>query len=391
MVEAKKLGYHVTGDLYENWLNYTTRMARQGDGSLASRVYRVYILALAGSPVNSEMNLLKENKMREMDNTQLWLLAAAYHLAGMADKVDGIISKATFETKNYQEFSGSYGSGLRDKGMILDALVEMNRLEEAETLTREISKYISSSQWYSTQTIGYTLLGVGKYVTDLQKGSEKSRLVGSITLADGTVVPFNTDKTFTHRITQGFGQPIRVLLDDVAGAKKAFTTLAWDGVPLESNISDAQENLSLKVKWLNESGETMDVNEIKQGTTFWGYFYVENSSDMDRVDEIALVQMLPSGWEIENTRLSDESMPDWSESMNLNRADYTDIRDDRMMWFFDLYKDRYNNNKYNSLEFLVKLNAVTVGEFDLPPTLVEAMYNGSFKATKTGTRVKVVK
>ncbi len=391
MVEAKKLGYPVTGDLYDNWLNYTTRMARQGDGSLASRVYRVYILALAGSPVNSEMNLLKENKLREMDNTQLWQLAAAYHLSGMADKVDGIISKATFETKNYQEFSGSYGSGLRDKGMILDALVMMNRLEDAETLTHEVSKYISSSQWYSTQTIGYTLLGVGKYVTALQKGSEKSRLVGSITLADGTVVPFNTDKTFTHRITQGFGQPIRVLLDDVAGAKKVFTTLAWDGVPLESNISDAQENLSLKVKWLNESGETLDVNEIKQGTTFWGYFYVENTSDIDRVDEIALVQLLPSGWEIENTRLSGESMPDWSEAMNLNHADYTDIRDDRIMWFFDLYKNRYNDNERNKLEFMVKLNAVTVGEFDLPPTLVEAMYNGSFKATKTGTRVKVVK
>ena len=46
----------------------------------------------------------------------------------------------------------------------------------------------------------------------------------------------------------------------------------------------------------------------------------------------------------------------------LGRATHTDIRDDRVMWFFDL--------DYRPVDFLVKLMVVTRGEFVLAPTLV---------------------
>ena len=54
------------------------------------------------------------------------------------------------------------------------------------------------------------------------------------------------------------------------------------------------------------------------------------------------------------------------------------------MWFFDLPWNQ------KSLDFVVKLNAVTVGEFILPPTLFEAMYNNKFKAVKKGKQVRVL-
>ena len=101
-----------------------------------------------------------------------------------------------------------------------------------------------------------------------------------------------------------------------------------------------------------------------------------------------MVQILPSGWEIENTRLLEESTPLWAQGLKINHEDYLDIRDDRIMWFFDVH--RYEP-LFNEMDFMVKLNAVTIGEFDLPGTLVEAMYNGSFKATKAGKKVRVIK
>ena len=124
---------------------------------------------------------------------------------------------------------------------------------------------------------------------------------------------------------------------------------------------------------------------MKQGTTFWGHFRV--SKDVNRhLEELALVQILPSGWEIENIRLLGGQLPYWMEdNFRLNKEDYLDIRDDRIMWFFDMsrYRDHY--------DFVVKLNAVTVGDFYLPPTMVEAMYNNKYKATQAGKRVKVIK
>lgn len=388
MVEAKKLGYNVKNDLYENWLNYTTQQARRNKGDLMYRVYRVYILALAGKPVMNEMNQLKESNLGKLNNTQKWMLAAAYKLSGSSDVVDAIVKNATLDTKEYVEFSGTYGSSLRDKAMILDALVALEKYDLADDLTREIAKHIGATNWYSTQTLGYSLLAMGKYITVLNGQSNELKLKGTVVLANGNKIPFDTNKSFNLKINDDFGKPIQVILDSESSVKKAYTTLSWNGVPLQSNLESKSENLSVKVNWYNDNGDPIDIAELKQGTTFWGHFKVRNISAMDQVDEIALVQILPSGWEIENTRLLESSTPVWAENLKLNYEDYLDIRDDRIMWFFDVHK---YSPYYNEIDFIVKLNTVTVGEFELPGTLVEAMYNGSYKATTVGKKVKVVK
>ena len=95
------------------------------------------------------------------------------------------------------------------------------------------------------------------------------------------------------------------------------------------------------------------------------------------------MQILPAGWEIENTRLSNENTPNWMSKWRLNREEYLDIRDDRVMWFFDMERHA------KQVDFAVKINAVTVGEFFLPPTLLEAMYNHNYRASKAGKKVVV--
>jgi len=52
------------------------------------------------------------------------------------------------------------------------------------------------------------------------------------------------------------------------------------------------------------------------------------------------------------------------------------------MWFFDLINDR-------QLDFVLKLNCVSAGEFWLPATLVEAMYSNDYRATTEGKKVYV--
>ena len=136
---------------------------------------------------------------------------------------------------------------------------------------------------------------------------------------------------------------------------------------------------------LDENGIAIDPAQIKQGATFWGHFSAGLSSySRSRLDELAMVQVLPSGWEIENIRLLEEAVPSWMKKWNLNREEYLDIRDDRIMWFFDI------NDYRKTFDFVVKLTAVTAGEFILPPTLFEAMYNDKYKAVKKGKFVRVL-
>ena len=67
---------------------------------------------------------------------------------------------------------------------------------------------------------------------------------------------------------------------------------------------------------------------------------------------------------------------------NLNREDYKDIRDDKIMWFFDQYRR-------NSYDFVVKVNVVTKGKFIQPPSVFEAMYDNSYYSVISGKVVEV--
>ena len=386
LVEARKLGYHVPQDVQANWLRHQKSQALTTRDDLTDRVYRVYLLALAGEPQIGPMNLLKEGSLQDMNNMEKWLLAGAYRLAGVEGTANEILRSTGMEVEDYTEFGGTYGSGLRDRAIILDMLVLFERWREADALAEELALALSSPDWHSTQTTGFTLLAMGKYLRALEDGTDETPvMMGTLSLPDGQTIDFNTEEiSYQVEIESGFGRELEVRLDKNATVKRAFVTLDWDGVPLKSDLPDQSRNLTLEVEWLDEDGMPVDPTALAQGASFWGHIQVSNPTHAREIEELALVQMLPAGWEIENVRLSEEAPPGWMSQWQLNREEYLDIRDDRAMWFFDLAPNQA------PLDFAVKLNAVTVGSFVLPPTTVEAMYDNRYKAITAGTDVKVL-
>ena len=388
MVSAKELGYHIPDDLYENWLSYVKSQSRKSKGSILRRSYRVYVLALASKASLSEMNILRENHLKKMANVEKWLLAAAYKLAGQADVAKDIINSASTETGDYSAFNKSFGSGLRDKSLILEAAVVLEEFNTADQLALHISKSISANTYYSTHSLGTAISALGKYVIYLAGGKEVL-IKGRVELASGKQIPFESSKATSINVVGNFGRELTVHLDPSSTVNHVYNTLNYNGVPLHDPTPDFKSNLDLQVRYYDEDGKNLEVNSLKQGSTFYTRFTAENTSSQS-LSELALVQVLPSGWEIENMRLLGQNKPTWMESWKLNQYDYQDIRDDRVMWFFDLCdpSKNYNRNCY-SKDFVVKINAVTVGEFELPSTLCEAMYNDLYKATKKGRKVKV--
>ena len=198
-------------------------------------------------------------------------------------------------------------------------------------------------------------------------------------------MPFDTDSRFYNvDIESGFGQSVLVQFNAESTVTRAFATLAWSGVPLTADAVAESRNLQLDVRWRDDNGFPVYSDTLKQGATFWAHIRVRNTSAA-YLREMALTQLLPSGWEIENTRLSGASMPRWTSKLHLGHEAYFDIRDDRVTYFFDITPAGPGFTR----DFVVKLNAVTVGTFTLPPTLVEAMYNHASRAVVTGRTVVV--
>jgi uncharacterized protein YfaS (alpha-2-macroglobulin family) len=101
------------------------------------------------------------------------------------------------------------------------------------------------------------------------------------------------------------------------------------------------------------------------------------NSTFNKVDNIALTQMVPSGWEIRNTRLFESEY-----GIKEGAFDYRDIKDDRVNTYFAL-------NRGETKTFLLILNAAYKGDFYQPSVWCEAMYTPDCYSWYPGKQVKV--
>jgi hypothetical protein len=94
------------------------------------------------------------------------------------------------------------------------------------------------------------------------------------------------------------------------------------------------------------------------------------------LQNLALNYNVPSGWEIQNERITNLSLEGNST------YDYVDVRDDEVNVFFPL----------SSKPFVRKilLTATYAGKFYLPYTICHAMYDDDIKATTKGQWINVV-
>ena len=102
-----------------------------------------------------------------------------------------------------------------------------------------------------------------------------------------------------------------------------------------------------------------------------------NVSGVKDYSNLALTEAIPSGWEIFNDRLTG------GESAGTDYT-YRDIRDDKVVWFFDLPKG-------TAKTFRVKMHAAYEGEFILPAVKCEAMYDSKVSANTASGTARVTK
>ena len=123
------------------------------------------------------------------------------------------------------------------------------------------------------------------------------------------------------------------------------------------------------------SGKTLTPEKIQQGTDFNLTITVGNTSGAKDYTNLALTEAIPSGWEIINDRLLGQGASKASFT-------YKDIRDDRVIWFFDLPKG-------SSKTFRMKMHASYLGELTLPAIKCEAMYDPHIVANTASSTAKV--
>ena len=133
------------------------------------------------------------------------------------------------------------------------------------------------------------------------------------------------------------------------------------------------------MNYTTPAGTKLNPASIPQGTDFIAEVVVTNPGTRAYdLREMALTQIFPSGWEITNARLSN-----MTEFANTNVPTYQDIRDDRVLSYFNIARSARQ-------VYRVRLNAAYLGRYYLPTVGCEAMYDHTISATKPGMWVEVV-
>jgi uncharacterized protein YfaS (alpha-2-macroglobulin family) len=125
-------------------------------------------------------------------------------------------------------------------------------------------------------------------------------------------------------------------------------------------------------------GTPVDPRRIEQGTDFMAVVTIAHPGVVNGYQQLALSQLFPSGWEIRNTRLEGTLA-----GASQGPFTYQDIRDDRVLTYFDLWKGQ-------SHTYRVLLNASYTGRYYLPAAHCEAMYEHTIQARSKGQWVEVV-
>ncbi|NAY92199.1 hypothetical protein GTQ34_09735 [Muricauda sp. JGD-17] len=373
MIEAKQKGYQLPLTFLSNWLKYQKNVARQWSNQSTSynddlsQAYRLYTLALAQQPELASMNRLRETK--NLSNEAKWRLAAAYALTGKKEVAQEIAQKANidFVPNNYDY--RTYGSVFRNQAMALETLVILGNPQQRD-LAVSLAKNLSSQRWYSTQETAYALLSLAKMV--MKNGGKSIDLTFT---NNGKEIAVKTDRAIAQRGIAITSFKEEILISNKQG-NTIYATLTQTGkLPLGQELEQRQ-NLNLSVTYLDAIGNSITVNELRQGTELQAQITVFNSSN-DAIENLALTHIVPSGWEIVDTSYTNGS------NSNNATADYIDTRDDRTHLYFDL-------GARKSKTFTITLNASFLGDYYLPGAQVEAMYNNNYQARNRGKWIKVV-
>ncbi|WP_353776937.1 MG2 domain-containing protein [Winogradskyella sp. 3972H.M.0a.05] len=378
MIEAEKKGFVLPLTFKSNWIRYQKEVSRQWRPSYRhynsdlAQAYRLYTLALAGSPDLASMNRLRE--FSEISNEAKWRLAAAYALAGQKEASDAIAATANIEFEPPRSNYYTYGSVNRNRAMALETMV-ITKDNRSREMAKTIAKELSSSRWMSTQTTAYSLLAMAKMVNANGGKALKIQFTN-----DGQSQTIDTQSAIAQRdLTVNNGKNTISITNQENNV--VFVRVLNSGkLALGKEVSE-QRGLSVSVVYKDLQGNNIDIRKLQQGQDFVATVKVSNLK-YENVNDVALTQIFPSGWEIVNTRFTDFG------SSTTSQARYTDIRDDRVNFYFDLRK---KGKPGDDRTFNVMLNAAYLGTYYLPGVQAEAMYDNEFLVRGKGQWITVEK
>jgi alpha-2-macroglobulin len=398
LLDARELRYPIDpGRLEEalHWLEReiagTARGSRPADPyARNAEPYLHYVLARAGRAQKGRILRLVEEAgpaPRYEEREQLYLLKAALWLAGDHRFERDLRVPDLSPVADYRDNGWSFYSDRRMRGLMLAVHADLfGRTPAGDRLADLVAEGLRGrpSGAFTTQELVWGITGLGKY---LESGTWEHAT--PILLASGRAAPpeplppGSASRDRTWSLYRASEQPELTLDVPSKGEGKLYLVLSSEGVPTSGSARYGGEGLELTRRLLDAAGEPLDLAApLPLGALVYVELTLRNTSP-ERIANVALVDRIAAGWEIENPRLGRERAVEWLDPESVWEADHLELRDDRLEVFGQLERGQ-------SRKVLYLARAVSAGRFALPSAEAEAMYDPRIWARVRGGEVEVV-
>jgi len=358
LTRARALGYTVPDGAYGlglDWLR--TALVDESDWTVRSiaRPYALYVLAKAGrTEVAGAARYLADNRADDLSYGARGHLAASLGLLGDTERAGRLLAETDAPARGW--WRHDYGTGLRDAALRLTVLAEAGGHDKAiGSLADRVADMAGRQRWLSTQEMGWLVLAARAMIARQQAVTAEvdGRLVGPQTRPIA-VLPSRAEVARGFIIANRGGETLRV-------------AVSTSGVPAE-DLPPAADGFAIERTTHELDGTPVAASApLIQGRRY--IVVLKGASDYAEAHQGLVVDLLPAGLEIENTRLkAGGDLGDFAWLPALTEARHVEMRDDRFIAAYELSSEAAGF----TAAYIVR--AVTRGDFVRPAPYVEDMY-----------------
>lgn len=365
---------------------------RTPEPNLQARICR--LLALMDKPEIGRMAALGES-LGDLDRAGRASLAGGWLAAGRAEPARKALPDGTLDLPAERTFSGRLTSPVAQDAALLRTLLELDT-EHAwiPALAKRIDGARSKGSWNSTLDNAMALAALARY--QAMQSNEAAVFSGSIAGVLKEAVPFSNVETLTREF-EWSDQPLRI---ESEGEGRVFVSVTTEGLLKTPEVKGGDREIMVRRQWTTAAGEVIwgERLELKDGLPVQAivgaipnpanrvklkvgeliHVDVTIRSPERRIENIAIVDALPGGVEIENPRLSATAASAWRGSL----PPRVEFLDDRAVLFVSAHQ--------TIQKFRYALRVVAPGEFMLPPIQASCMYDVELASVSGAGRLEVL-
>jgi alpha-2-macroglobulin len=358
LLEAKNAGYEIDALFTNELVKYLEQCLKTtGDGTpdLNTKALICRALAAFGEPQRGWMARLAEQK-DQLNLAAVAHLAEAFYTTGNKNDALTLLPKQMPTYFGITTTSGYLTSPAQQQAVLLSALLDIEPEHPMATLlARKLNETKTNCHWGSTFNNAAVIAALSRY--QVMTGKDEPNFSGTMTFAGQQIAAFDHNKPVLHKF-ENLSGPVTITS---TGIGTVYAVVVSEGLAREGIVKPYDSGLHIERKWTDRHGKPVEPNNLRVGDIVNVTITVIAPSQV--VDNIAVVDALPGGMEIENPRLATSAR---SSDSQFETPNHVEFLDDRVVLFCSAGPTKK--------VFAYALRATTTGKFTLPPIQASCMY-----------------